>query len=464
MRIEFFGDEIDTMRAFDPATQRTVESRETLTITPAREILPSAAEKAGLSLRDLKEYLIPLAYPMAGTMLDFLPDDTIIVLDGQEFIASAVMDFEEESLSRRDEAIQAGETARRFPGAFPHLDGDGRSLWERAVVELGYTNAPEVPRLAAAFEAGPHFAGKLRDFINYLQDLEGEGEDWTIVSRQSPRLRNLWREQQLLQEVTPESEAVRFIEGSLAGGWILNVPDDGRVHLLTDGEIFGWSRPQPRRRYRPTAEAPESIYADLQPGDWVVHVDHGIGKYMGLVQRAEGNVQQEYLCVEYAEQDQLFVPIHHADRLTALCRRRRPRAVDFPLGRRDLDFDQTESPGGGAGDCRGFVGVVCQASGVQRGYAFSSDTPWQREMEASFPHIETDDQLTALEEIKGDMEANRPMDRLLCGDVGYGKTEVTLRAAFKAVMDGKQVAVLVPTTVLAQQHYDTFSSRLAGFR
>ena len=462
VRIEFFGDEIDTMRAFDPATQRTVESRETLTITPAREILPSAAEKAGLSLRDLKEYLIPLAYPMAGTMLDYLPDDTIIVLDGQEFIASAVMDFEEESLSRREEAVQAGELPEDFPVPFFTWTEMEDRFGDRAVVELGYTNAPEVPRLAAAFEAGPHFAGKLRDFINYLQDIETDGEDWTIVSRQSPRLRNLWREQQLLQEETPESEEARFIEGSLAGGWILNVPDDGRVHLLTDGEIFGWSRPQPRRRYRPTAEAPESVYADLQPGDWVVHVDHGIGKYVGLVQRAEGNVQQEYLCVEYAEQDQLFVPIHHADRLTRYVGAEGRGPSISRLG--GATWTSTKQKVREAvQEIAGELLELYAKRQVAEGYAFSPDTPWQRELEASFPYIETEDQLTALEEIKGDMEVPRPMDRLLCGDVGYGKTEVTLRAAFKAVMDGKQVAVLVPTTVLAQQHYDTFSSRLAGF-
>ncbi len=234
------------------------------------------------------------------------------------------------------------------------------------------------------------------------------------------------------------------------------------MHLLTDGEIFGWSRPLPRRRYRPTAEAPESVYGDLQPGDWVVHVDHGIGKYMGLVQRAEGSVQQEYLCVEYAEQDQLFVPIHHADRLTRYVGAEGRGPSISRLG--GVTWTSTKQKVREAvQEIAGELLELYAKRQVAEGYAFSPDTPWQRELEASFPYIETEDQLTALEEIKGDMEVPRPMDRLLCGDVGYGKTEVTLRAAFKAVMDGKQVAVLVPTTVLAQQHYDTFSARLAGF-
>lgn len=463
IRIEFFGDEVDTMRAFDPASQRTVERLKSVTITPAREILPASAAKAGISLKDLSEFHIPLAHPYSGSILDFFPDDAVIVLDGREFLAAAVTDIEEESLSRRDEAVSEGELPDDFPMPFLTWSEIEDRFGKRGMVELGYTHAPDQPQLAAAFTPGPRFAGKLRDFIGYLKDLDKANEEWVIVSRQSPRLRNLWQEQTLVEELPHDTRLnSQFIEGTLAGGWILNVPDEGRTHLLTDGEIFGWSRPQPRRRYRPTAEAPESVYADLQPGDWVVHVDHGIGKYVGLVQRTQDDVQQEYLCVEYAEQDQLFVPIHHADRLTRY------------VGADGHEPSISRLGGGGWQSTKQKVReAVQEVAGemlelyakrqVAEGYAFSPDTPWQHELEASFPYIETEDQLQALTEIKEDMEQPRPMDRLLCGDVGYGKTEVTLRAAFKAVMDGKQVAVLVPTTVLAQQHYDTFRERLSTF-
>ena len=463
VRIEFFGDEIDTMRGFDPASQRTVDALEVVTIPPAREILPSAAQKAGIELRDLKEFQIPLAHPMAGSMLDFLPEDTLIALDGQEFISAAVMDIEEESLSRREEAVQAGELPEDFPVPYLTWTELEDRLGSRAVVELGHTHVPDVPKLASAFEPGPRFAGKLRAFIDYLAQLERDGEDWVIVSRQSQRLRDLWQEQQmLLDEPSEKLAASRFIEGTLAGGWTLKPPSGMPIHLLTDDEIFGWSRPQPRRRYRPTAEAPESSYADLLPGDWVVHVDHGIGKYTGLVQRNQDGIQQEYLCVEYAEQDLLFVPIHHADRLTRYVGAEGQGPHISRLG--GVTWQATKQKVREAvQEVAGELLELYASRQVAEGYAFSGDTPWQRELEASFPYIETDDQLQALTEIKADMEAPRPMDRLLCGDVGYGKTEVTLRAAFKAVMDGKQVAVLVPTTVLAQQHYDTFRSRLAAF-
>jgi len=463
VRIEFFGDEIDTMRAFDPATQRTVENLKTLTITPAREILPAAAEKVGLPLKDLNEFQIPLAHPFAGCMLDFLPEETVIVLDGREFLAAAVTDIEEESLSRRKEAVQAGEIPPDFPVPYLTWSEIEDRFGKRSMVELGYTRVPEQPELAEAFKPGPRFAGKLRDFIEHLTDLDRKGEDWVIVSRQSQRLRDLWQEQQLRHE-PPAGMQIEshFIEGTLSGGWVLDPPDGNRVHMLTDSEIFGWSRPQPRRRYRPTAEAPESGYADLQPGDWVVHVDHGIGRYIGLVERSQDEIQQEYLCVEYAEGDQLFVPIHHADRLTRYVGADGHTPSISRLGGAGWQTTKKKVRSAVQQIAGELLELYAQRQ-VAEGYAFDADTPWQRELEASFPYIETEDQIQTLAEIKTDMEAPRPMDRLLCGDVGYGKTEVMLRAAFKAVMNNKQVAVLVPTTVLAQQHYDTFRERLAAF-
>jgi len=463
VRIEFFGDEIDTMRAFDPATQRTVENLETLTITPAQEVLPIAAEKAGLRLKDLSELHIPVAHPFAGSMLDFLPDDALIVLDGREFLAAAVTDIEEESLSRREEAEGADEIPSDFPVPYLTWSEIEDRFGKRSMVELGYTRAPEQPKLAEVFRPGPRFAGKLRDFIEFLKELDRKDEDWVIVSRQASRLRDLWMEQQLRHEAPPEMQIEsHFIEGTLSGGWVMAAQDGYAVHLLTDSEIFGWSRPQPRRRYRPTAEAPESSYADLEPGDWVVHVDHGIGKYLGLVERPQDDINQEFLCVEYAEGDQLYVPIHHADRLTRYVGANGHTPSVSRLG--GAAWQSTKQKVRAAvQEIAGDLLELYATRQVAEGYAFHEDTPWQRELEASFPYIETEDQLQALTEIKTDMETPRPMDRLLCGDVGYGKTEVMLRAAFKAVVDGKQVGVLVPTTVLAQQHYDTFRQRLATF-
>jgi transcription-repair coupling factor (superfamily II helicase) len=215
-------------------------------------------------------------------------------------------------------------------------------------------------------------------------------------------------------------------------------------------------------RARAAAETPEAVYADLQAGDHVVHVDHGVGRFAGLVQRQLEGHEREFLAVEYEDGDTLYVPVHQADRLT--------RYVGADGGSPSLDRLGSQAWSEKRGRVKEAVKKVAEEMldlyarrHVSVGHAFAPDTNWQRELEDSFPYVETDDQVRALTEIKRDMENPRPMDRLLCGDVGYGKTEVALRAAFKSVMDGKQVAILVPTTVLAQQHFETFLQRLAAF-
>ena len=252
------------------------------------------------------------------------------------------------------------------------------------------------------------------------------------------------------------------MEGTLSEGWLLTLPEDEKIHLLTDSEIFGWERPQPRARTRAVHSAPESDYTDLKPGDWVVHVDFGVGRYVGLLRRTLDGAEREFLSVEYEGGDQIFVPVYQADRLSRYVGPGGEPPSPTRLG--SGEWAQVKQK------VRESVQQVAQEllelyarRQVVVGHAFAQDTVWQQDLEASFPYVETDDQLRAITEVKTDMERTRPMDRLLCGDVGYGKTEVALRAAFKAVTDGKQVAILVPTTVLAQQHYETFRQRLAPF-
>ncbi len=260
----------------------------------------------------------------------------------------------------------------------------------------------------------------------------------------------------------PVEHPPQFIKGSLGDGWVLDTEDGSHLHLLTDGEIFGWRRPQARQRHRPVAEAPESAYADLEIGDWVVHVDHGVGQFVGMVQRTIERAEREYLCLEYADGDQLFVPVHQADRLTRYVGPDGREPKPTRLGSPQWSNAKSKVKAAVQEMAEGLLDLYAQRNIIE-GHAFSADTPWQQELEGSFPYIETDDQLRVMDEVKRDMETSRPMDRLVCGDVGFGKTEIALRAAFKAIMDGKQVAVLVPTTVLAQQHYKTFRARMAAF-
>ena len=232
--------------------------------------------------------------------------------------------------------------------------------------------------------------------------------------------------------------------------------------FLTDAELFGWGKPKPRRPLRPRALAPEVFFADVQPGDLVVHIEHGIGRFIGLAKMPVDGVEREYLQIEYAQSDQLYVPVHQADRLARYVGAGETAPSLHRLG--TTEWEQVKARARRAvAEIADDLLELYAAREVVQGHAFSPDAAWQHEMESSFPYIETEDQLVAIEAVKHDMEQSRPMDRLICGDVGYGKTEVALRAAFKAIMDGKQVAILVPTTVLAQQHYTNFSRRLAAF-
>ena len=208
--------------------------------------------------------------------------------------------------------------------------------------------------------------------------------------------------------------------------------------------------------------APEVFFADVQPGDFVVHIEHGIGRFNGLIKMPVDGAEREYLQVEYAQGDQLYVPVHQADRLARYVGAGEAIPSLHRLG--TTEWEQVKQRARRAvAEIADDLLELYAAREVVQGHAFSPDAAWQHELEASFPYVETEDQLVAIEAVKHDMEQARPMDRLICGDVGYGKTEVALRAAFKAVMDGKQVAILVPTTVLAQQHYTNFSRRLAAF-
>ena len=200
----------------------------------------------------------------------------------------------------------------------------------------------------------------------------------------------------------------------------------------------------------------------MQPGDYVVHVDHGIGVFQGLIKLAIENIENEYLQIAYSGGDKLYVPIHQADRLSKYIGSDDHAPDIHRLGTADWAQVRSKAKEAALEVARELLELYASRE-LAPGHAYAKDTTWQNELEASFPYVETEDQLRAIRDVKGDMEKPRPMDRLICGDVGYGKTEVALRAAFKAVQDGKQVAVLVPTTILAQQHYSTFSNRLAAF-
>lgn len=472
VRLDFFGDEIETIRKFDPASQRTIENMESILITPAREYVSRYSNDDTRTLKDepnpddrisnieLSEFHIPLLHKQPASLVDYLPQKALVLIDDLSIVESMVAEVEEQAVKFRHESIAEETLAPDFPLPYitwPELLDNFHS---RAFIELGHSTATEPPstsggggELREAFTIGERFAGRLKQFIEHAAGVVSREESAIIVSRQAERLKELWLEHSL-GEVTSQIE---FVEASLSEGFLL-----AHLHLFTDSEIFGWERPQPRTRQRPVAETPESVYADLQVGDYVVHIDHGVGRFGGLVSRELDNHVREFLAVEYDGGGQLYVPVHQADRLTRYVGAEGAIPALDRLGGQEWQEKKGRVKQAVIEVAQDMLDLYARRN-VVIGYAFKPDTTWQKELEDSFPYVETEDQKRALVDIKRDMESPRPMDRLLCGDVGYGKTEVALRAAFKTVMDGKQVAILVPTTVLAQQHYETFLQRLAAF-
>ncbi|MBW8011613.1 MAG: transcription-repair coupling factor [Chloroflexi bacterium] len=458
-RLDYFGDEIDSLRYFDPASQRTTRTHQGLQVTPAREFLIRDADAHNLSGTELTEFHIPLLHPEPAGLLSYLPEDALVLLDDWETIRDTIDELEAQAVTLRKDNIKEGYINNEFPIPYLTLGEIEDRLSRLRTLELGSVGDPQASQLAGGFSPGQRFGGQLKPLIDHLNKVDESGDDLIVVSRQAARLQELWDESQF--EDTGDKPP-RFIQGSLGEGWILTPPQGIRLHLITDGEIFGWKRPQPRQRPRITVEAPEAEYIDFQLNELVVHIDYGIGRFKGLVKRAVEGIEHEYLCVEYAEGDQLYVPVHQAERLTRYVGTKGYNPSLSRLG--GVEWRNVKSRVKAAVEevAEDLLELYAKRR-VAHGLAFSPDTHWQKELEASFPYIETEDQLRVIAEVKQDMELPRPMDRLVCGDVGYGKTEVALRAAFKAVMDGKQVGILVPTTILAQQHFYTFRERLAAF-
>ncbi len=462
VRLDLFGDEIDSLRKFDPATQRSTDKIDRLLVSPAKEfILPKEIQESTRTESDAySEFHIPLLHKSPASLLDYLPQKSLVLLDHFDDISDTILEIEEQAVEMRADRIADKTLSDDFPIPYLTLTELQDSLNSHPTIELGPSKMLDITAFAQRFSSGPRFGGRLKPLLDNLSQHYLSGDRTVVVSRQAARLNELWSEIPL--QGGENLIAPVFFEGSLAEGWILSQPSCPPLHLLTDGEIFGWRRPEPRQRYRAHAEAPESAYSDLEVGNWVVHIDHGVGRFLGLVARSVDGIERDYLTIEYAEGDQLFIPVHQADRVTRYIGSDKRAPSPSRLGSiewRNVKNRVKEAVEEVAED---LLDLYAKRQ-VVNGYAFSEDSPWQSELEASFPYIETEDQVRVLVEVKEDMESSQPMDRLICGDVGYGKTEVALRAAFKAVMDGKQVAMLVPTTVLAQQHFNTFRERLAAF-
>src|SRR6266536_566731 len=497
VRVEFWGDEVEGIRSFAVASQRSLTELPSVEAYPCREVRLSATERnrarqlagevpvagdllarvaEGLDVEGV-ESLLPLLYDELPTLPDYLPAGSVLVVVDPK----RTVDRAEEVRKQAEEAMQAswgtaaeGSTAPLEGAAYRPLD-QVLERSGRARVRLGALDAgrPDAVRIEAR-PIEPYRANVTRIAAD-ARELAGEGYTVLLTTEGSgpaERLVDVLGDEGLTVPLTAELPASQAPDGELLAGTapLLNgfrLPAL-RLALLAEGDLYGTRRqtreqarmPASRRRASHDGGAQFHDVAELQPGDIVVHAVHGIGRYVGMEHRTVGGAERDYLLLAYDQGDRLYLPTDQVEMISRYVGGESPKLSR--LGTREWDRQKARVRRKVREIAAELIRLYA-ARMASPGHAFAPDSPWQRELEDAFPYAETPDQLTAIEEIKADMETPVPMDRLLCGDVGYGKTEVAVRAAFKAVMDGKKVAVLVPTTLLAQQHLATFSERFAPF-
>ena len=389
----------------------------------------------------------------------------------------------EAEASELEERLERMRTAREDRGELPANFPSPFVAWTEFAARLGQFQPLDLQGWVGeeddpVFLPATPYYGRLEQLSADLRRRQGDGAALVAVTQHARRVAEILEQQGVGVSVqdgldeAPSPGHVCIIPGSLPGGWTVELPVKGnakgrygaipRFDLLTDAELFGTVKERRHRRPRRAERGPDVSLADLVPGTFVVHIDHGVARFAGTTQMGENGDQREYLVLEYAESDKLYVPTDHLNRVSAYVGAQEHAPALTRLGAADWTRIKQKVKGAAREMAQELIRTNA-AREIARGHEFSPDTVWQQELEDSFPYIETPDQAQAINDVKADMELSRPMDRLICGDVGYGKTEVALRAAFKTVNDGMQVGLLVPTTVLAQQHYATFTERLSPF-
>ncbi|WP_295621273.1 transcription-repair coupling factor, partial [uncultured Intestinimonas sp.] len=509
VRCEFFGDEVDSMGLFDPATQRRTENRQEASILPVAEVLPqlspggvpgliealdgliARAKKAkgdhaallatlsgdrerlaaGTSFPAVDRYMA-LIYPEMATAADYLPLDAVVCFSESPRVAERARNYlwrmEEDVKTLLESGQLAGEAAkltRSFEELASRLS-DWPLVYLDTFTSSGY---PVRPRslLDVLTKQLPSYGASLDTAAADLEHYQNAGFAAVVLAAGEQRcldLQAMLRERKVrsavdfaLHDLPGPGKAVICVGGLSAG---FEYPG-ARMAVLTEG------RPAPVKKARPKKDSSRqklASYADLSPGDLVVHEHHGIGRYVGMVKIATDGVQKDYVKIAYAGADVLYVPATQLDLVSKYIGSGEDTEHKRlnKLGGTDWEKTKTRAKKAVQDLAKGLIQLYAQRERLP-GYAFSPDSPWMREFEDQFEYAETEDQLRCIDEVKRDMESPRPMDRLLCGDVGYGKTEVAFRAIMKCVLDGKQAAVLAPTTVLARQHFLSAKRRFAKF-
>ena len=514
IRAEFFGDELDTMGYFDPDTQRRTENIENVVILPVGESQPRlhpggleglcadissmiARQKRRKNIhepliktleRDLEKYqnglqnpasdrYMALIYPQMATAMDYIPDNSIVVVCDQSSLHRTARSRSEEMGMQLDSLLQGGLVAGELCDYVCQWEDFCDMLAGRTTVYMDAFGGSSYPDTCKPKHLFPLTAKQLPGYGGSLDTAAGDLAHYQKMDFACLVLCGTRRRAELLQEMLhsknlssflcipletmPKPGQILLCDGTLPFG--MEYPT-AKLAVLTEGQLL--SRGVAKKKAKKTATNRQKLnsFTDLAPGDLVVHENYGIGRFVAMEQIKVDGAVKDYVKIAYQGTDTLFVPATQLDLVSKYIGGGGEDA-NVRLSKIGSDaWQKTKTKARKAAkDMAGELIQLYAARKRQEGFAFAADSPWQKEFEDNFPYPETDDQLRCIAEIKSDMESPTPMDRLLCGDVGFGKTEVALRAVMKAIMDGKQVAILVPTTVLAQQHYQTAIARFRGF-
>ncbi|MBU8791901.1 transcription-repair coupling factor [Oceanobacillus caeni] len=507
IRIELFDEEIDSIRFFDAETQRSLSKLDEIIIKPVSELLLTdedimaasgkLEDALAISLKkmkksEVKEHLIETMeedisrlknierfqemykyigyfYDEPASLLDYLTKDGLVILDEMSRVQETAVNLDTEEAEWYSSLLESGKMVQNSRFSYDWqtvMDNMSQQRLYMSVFlrHIPNTNPQNIVNLSS--RVMQEFHGQMHLFKNELVRWE-KGEFSVVIlapdEQRAEKIHSILTDYDIDAVVTKELklpvEKPTITVGNISGG--IELPMHKLV-FITENELFKKRVKRARRQQKVSNAERIKSYQELKVGDYVVHANHGVGKYLGIETLKLNNLHKDFMLIRYSGDDKLYVPIDQIDLVQKYVGAEGKEPKLYKLGGTEWTKVKRKVQSSVEDIADDLIKLYAERES-RKGYAFSKDTEMQREFEASFPYQETEDQLRCIAEIKQDMEKDRPMDRLLCGDVGYGKTEVAIRAAFKAIMDGKQVAILVPTTILAQQHYETIRERFQGY-
>ncbi|MCA0985631.1 transcription-repair coupling factor [Halobacillus yeomjeoni] len=507
-RIELFDTEVDSIRTFDSETQRSQEKLKEVNVGPATELLLEEQDFARahnrleaalshslkkLTKSEAKETLnqviehdldrlkeeerfqemykyIGYFYDEAVSLLDYLPSDGLLVIDEMSRVQETANRLDQEEAEWHQSLLEANQTVRELKISFDWHDTWAKMEHPRLYMSVFMRHIPNTqPQniINISSRQMQQFHGQMNLLKSEMERWVNQGYSVVILApddQRSERIQSVLEDYDMEAVIAKEPVKLplikpTIIKGNISSGfeWPMH-----KLAVLTENELFKKRTSKPKRKQKMSNAERIKNYQELKVGDYIVHANHGIGKYLGIETLEMNGNHKDFLMVKYSGNDKLYVPIDQIDLIQKYVGSEGKEPKVYKLGGSEWAKVKSRVQSSVEDIADDLIQLYAERE-ASKGHAFSEDGEMQKEFEMAFPYEETEDQIRCIEEIKHDMERIRPMDRLLCGDVGYGKTEVAIRAAFKAIVEGKQVALLVPTTILAQQHYETLQERFQGF-